>query len=132
MIEGGCNCGDIRYRCEGAPVVVAQCHCRNCQRQSGSAFSVNLIFPESDVTLEGELSVYEDKDTFSGNSVMRKFCGTCGSPIFTQVPDGKGMLIVKLGTLDDPKPYVPVATLWTSTALPWVEPVGERRYERNP
>ncbi|WP_176593656.1 GFA family protein [Sphingobium sp. EM0848] len=133
MIEGGCNCGAVRYRCEGKPIVVAQCHCRNCQRQSGSAFSVNLLFKASAVTQEGELTVYEDKDTFSGNPVMRKFCGTCGSSVFSEPTDGKGMLIVKAGTLDDPSPYVPAVSVWTSTAMPWVElPAGQHKFERNP
>lgn len=133
MIEGGCNCGAVRYRAEGAPIVVAQCHCTNCRRQSGSAFSVNLLFKGSAVTHEGALSVYEDKDTFSGNSVLRKFCGRCGSPVFSEPTDGKGMLIVKAGTLDDPAPFAPTVSVWTSTALPWVTlPEGQHRFEKNP
>jgi hypothetical protein len=131
MIEGGCNCGWIRYRCEGEPMVVAQCHCRNCQRQSGSAFSVNLLFKASAVTHEGELTVYEDKDSFSGNPVLRTFCGRCGSAIFSEPTDGKGGLIVKAGTLDDPAPFAPTVSIWTSTAMPWVEPAGRYRFERN-
>lgn len=132
MIEGGCNCGAVRYRCEGKPIVVAQCHCRNCQRQSGSAFSVNLLFKASAVTQEGALTVYEDKDTFSGNAVLRKFCGICGSPIFSEPTDGKDMLIVKAGTLDDPSAYVPGVSVWTSTAMPWVElAAGQYKFERN-
>lgn len=132
MIEGGCNCGAVRYRAEGDPIVVAQCHCTNCQRQSGSAFSVNLLFKGTAVSQEGDLSVYEDKDTFSGNAVLRKFCGRCGSPIFSELTDGKGLLIVKAGTLDDPAPFVPTVSVWTSTALPWViRPEGQYAFEKN-
>ena len=131
MTEGGCNCGQIHYKCEGDPIVVAQCHCRNCQRQSGSAFSVNLLLKGSQVTLEGELTTYEDKDTLTGNPVLRQFCGTCGSPIFSVPADGKGMMIVKLGTLDDPSPFKPGASVWTSTAMPWVEPAGKYKFEQN-
>lgn len=130
-IEGGCNCGKIRYRADSAPLVVAQCHCRNCRRQSGSAFSVNLLFKGSAISHHGELTVYEDRDTFSGNAVLRKFCGTCGSPVFSETTDGKGLLIVKAGTLDDPDPYVPTVAVWTDSALAWVAPQGQHQFPKN-
>ncbi|MBK6707942.1 MAG: GFA family protein [Sphingomonadales bacterium] len=132
MIAGGCNCGAVRYQIEGNPVVVAQCHCKNCQRQSGSAFSVNLMVPVAGVTSTGELAVYEDRDTRSGNAVYRKFCGKCGSPIFSDLAEGNGMTIVKVGTLDDPAPFAPVVSVWTSTKMPWVElPQGQRGFPEN-
>ncbi|MBL8652420.1 MAG: GFA family protein [Sphingopyxis sp.] len=132
MIEGGCNCGAIRYRAQGAPVVVAQCHCSNCRKQSGSAFSVNLLFKKDVVSHDGDLTVYEDTDTLSGNPVLRKFCGRCGSPIFSETTDGRGMLVVKAGTLDDPAPFAPTVSIWTATALPWVIlPEGQYKIEKN-
>ena len=132
MIEGGCNCGAIRYKIEGNPVVVAQCHCKNCQRQSGSAFSVNLMVPVAGVTTTGELNTYEDRDTRSGNPVYRRFCGKCGSPIFSDLAEGNGMTIVKVGTLDDPAPFAPVVSVWTSTKMPWVDlPEGQRSFPEN-
>ena len=132
MIEGGCNCGAIRYKIEGNPVVVAQCHCKNCQRQSGSAFSVNLMVPVAGVTTTGELTTYEDRDTRSGNPVHRRFCGKCGSPIFSDLAEGNGMTIVKAGTLDDPTPFAPVVSVWTSTKMPWIElPEGQRGFPEN-
>ena len=117
MIQGGCNCGAIRYRIEGKPVVVAQCHCKNCQRQSGSAFSVNLIVPAEGVSTTGILTTYEDRDTLSGNPVYRRFCGACGSPIFSNLSDSNGMSIVKVGTLDVPAPFAPSISVWTSTKM---------------
>jgi hypothetical protein len=133
MIEGGCNCGHVRYRIEGKPVVVAQCHCRNCQRQSGSAFSVNLMVKADGVTTQGALTTYEDRDTHSGNSVHRRFCGTCGSPIFSELADDNGMVIVKAGTLDEPGAFVPSVSVWTSTKWPWVElPQGQHSFPQNP
>lgn len=132
MIEGGCNCGAIRYRAQGAPVVVAQCHCSNCRKQSGSAFSVNLLFKKDVVSHDGDLTVYEDTETLSGNPVLRKFCGRCGSPIFSETTDGRGMLVVKAGTLDDPAPFAPTVSIWTATALPWVIlPEGQYKVEKN-
>lgn len=133
MIEGGCNCGAIRYKIEGKPVVVAQCHCKNCQRQSGSAFSVNLMVRADGVTTTGTPTAYRDTDTFSGNAVTRKFCATCGSPIFSELADGNGMVIVKAGTLDDPTPFAPAVSVWTDTKMPWVDlPEGQKSFPKNP
>jgi len=132
MIEGGCNCGKIRYSIASNPLVTAQCHCRNCQRQSGSAFSVNLMVRAADVSTTGELTTYEDRDTLTGNPVYRRFCGNCGSPIFSDLADGNGMTVVKLGTLDDPAQFAPGVSVWTSTRLPWVTlPEGQRSFEQN-
>ena len=133
MIEGGCNCGGVRYQIAGKPIVVAQCHCKNCQRQSGSAFSVNLMVKAEGVTTKGDLTTYEDRDTLSGNAVYRRFCGTCGSPIFSELADNNGMVIVKAGTLDDPTSLVPGVSVWTSTKLPWVTlPEGQHSFPENP
>lgn len=133
MIEGGCNCGGVRYQIDGKPVVVAQCHCKNCQRQSGSAFSVNLMVKADGVTTTGDLTTYEDRDTRSGNPVYRRFCGTCGSPIFSELADNNDMVIVKAGTLDDPTGMVPGVSVWTSTKLPWViVPEGQHSFPENP
>lgn len=133
MLEGGCNCGAVRYKIDAKPVVVAQCHCKNCQRQSGSAFSVNLMVPAAAVTTTGELTTYTDTDTDSGNPVYRRFCGTCGSPIFSDLAQGNGMTIVKVGTLDEPGAFAPTVAVWTSTAWPWVEPpAGAKTFEKNP
>lgn len=132
MMEGGCNCGNIRYKIEGKPVIVAQCHCKNCQRQSGSAFSVNLMVKADGVTTTGDLTTYEDRDTHSGNPVYRRFCGTCGSPIFSELAQGNGMVIVKAGTLDDPTTLTPAVSVWTSTKWPWVElPEGQKGFPQN-
>lgn len=132
-LEGGCNCGAIRYRIDGKPVAVAQCHCRNCQRQSGSAFSVNLLVPASTVTTTGALRTYEDHDTESGRPVLRQFCGECGSPIYSVTTPDNGMLVVKAGTLDDPGRATPQISLWTDTKLPWVAlPEAQKAFPRNP
>lgn len=133
MIEGGCNCGAVRYMLAGKPLVTAQCHCRNCQRQSGSAFSVNLVVRQSEVETSGELTTWVDRDTYSGNPVYRRFCGTCGSPIFSDLAESKGTTIIKLGTLDDPTAFAPAVSVWTTTRLCWVDlPDGQKCFERNP
>lgn len=133
MLEGGCNCGEIRYTIDAKPIVVAQCHCKNCQRQSGSAFSVNLVVPAASVSVTGELRVYADSDTLSGKIVYRKFCATCGSPIISEQEESNGVLIMKAGTLDDTSQTSPAISVWTSTAMPWVSiPEGQKSFAQNP
>jgi hypothetical protein len=134
MLTGGCNCKSIRYTIDADPIMVAQCHCRNCQRQSGSAFSVNVVVANPAVTVTGTLTDYADSDTKSGNTVLRQFCATCGSPIFSRVAGDDKTVIVKAGTLDDPAAVsAPPFAVWTSTCFPWVEPrEGQITFPENP
>jgi len=133
MIEGGCNCGAIRYRIEGAPLGVAACHCTRCRRQSGSIYSVNVLVSPSAMTVEGELSVFEDKDTTSGSSVYREFCGACGSPIRSVLAANPSVIAVKAGTLDDPDPFAPGLHVFTRSKIAWVEiPAGAPQFESSP
>lgn len=132
-IEGGCNCGAVRYRLEGTPLAVAVCHCANCRRQSGSAFSVNVVVRADAMTLSGQLTSWEDRDTESGAPVMREFCATCGSPIRSLSLASPKVAIVKAGTADDPGKFVPALHVWTASALPWVDiPAGLPQFPRNP
>lgn len=119
-IRGGCNCGAVRYELARPPIMVAVCHCRNCRRQSGSAFSVNMIIPMQAMTLTGDLTTYEDQDTESGQPVLRQFCSGCGTPLCSLSANSPGLAIIKVGTADEPEHFVPTMHIWTSTALPWV------------
>ncbi|WP_077145588.1 GFA family protein [Sphingopyxis sp. KK2] len=132
-IEGGCNCGAIRYRLGGDPITVAVCHCANCRRQSGSAFSVNVVVAADAMQMTGDLTTYEDHDTESGQPVLRQFCAACGSPIRSITNSSPQVAIVKAGTADDPARFVPAIHVWTATALPWVDiPANLPQFPRNP
>jgi hypothetical protein len=133
MIEGGCNCGAIRYRIEGEPMGVAACHCTRCRRQSGGTNSVNLIVSPAAMTITGTPKVFEDKDTGSGMPVLREFCGDCGSPIRSVLGSSPDIVAVKAGTLDDPDPYAPGVHVYTRSKIAWVEvPAGVPQFETNP
>ncbi len=132
-IEGGCNCGAVRYRLTSAPMAVAVCHCANCRRQSGSAFSVNVVVRGDAMHVSGDLTTWEDPDTETGQPVLRQFCATCGSPIRSLSVASPRVAIVKAGTADDPGQFAPAIHVWTSSALPWVEiPAGLPQFPRNP
>jgi hypothetical protein len=129
--EGGCLCGAIRYRVVGEPMAVAICHCVNCQHNSGSAFSVNVIFPKEALTMQGTPAVYEDKGD-SGAIVRRIFCGTCGTPLESQsVYSSPVAAVLKAGTFDNPSVFVPDSELYCISALPWWTNGAERKkYDR--
>ncbi|MES2095644.1 MAG: GFA family protein [Pseudomonadota bacterium] len=132
-LRGGCNCGAVRYEIAGEPLMVAACHCTSCRKQSGAAFSVNLVVRASTMTVTGPLDAYHDPDTESGTPIAREFCPSCGSPI-RSVPGASPKLIaVKAGTLDQPGDFAPAMHIWTRSALPWVEiPANLPRFERGP
>ena len=133
VVEGGCICGQVRYSITGKPYAVAACHCENCRKQSGAAFSVNLIVAPAAVTITGELTGYEDSRSDSGQPVIRQFCGSCGSPIRSVPQSTPGLVAIKAGTLDDPSPHRPGMHIWASTKLDWVEiPEGVARFEKGP
>ncbi len=118
---GGCLCGQVRYTIDSEPLFVGICHCRHCQKQAGSAFSVVAGYPRAALSLTGTLKVYEDRGT-SGKPVWRNFCPDCGSPVLTDTPGAReaDMIFIKAGTLDDVSDLKPTAHWWTESAQPWL------------
>jgi len=119
VATGACLCGRVRYRAITAKARALVCHCRDCQRQSGSAFSVLLAMPAADLSLDGELDSFSGKAA-SGREVRRRFCGRCGTPVLTDSPARPGVIALKAGTLDDPSWLAPKLHLWCGSAQPWV------------
>ena len=117
--SGGCLCGQVHYSLEGEPAATAICHCKNCQKQGGGAFSVNLLFSEAQLALNGTLSTFVDKSE-TGASVYRKFCGTCGSPIYSGLESMPGLVAIKAGTLDDTHDVHPSVQVWCDSKQDWV------------
>lgn len=118
---GQCLCGEIKYEFPNTPAVAGVCHCKNCQRQAGSAFSTLAAVPKSEFQITGTPKLYIDSDTNSGNSVERHFCGNCGSPIFSVIPSQPESLFLKTGTLDDTSGFTPAFHVWCSTKQNWVK-----------
>ena len=118
MIEGGCLCGAVRYSVDQPALGEAVCHCRNCQRQSGSAFSVLVAVRLSAFKLTGTPALYEDRAD-SGAQVNRYFCGACGSPIYTALPASPKLAFIKGGTLDNPSLLAPKTHVWCNSKWPW-------------
>lgn len=119
---GGCQCGAVRYEVAADRVLtLVCCHCRECQRQSASAFGMSLIMPNAAFRLlRGTLKIWE-RPTDSGRINRAHFCPTCGVRIFHDNGDAGGDDIsVKAGSLDDTGVLRPVGHIWTKRAQPWV------------
>lgn len=130
--SGGCLCGQVRYTAPARPLTTAVCHCRDCQKQAGSALSVLAVFPRDAVKFEGTISCYEGQGT-SGAAVLRNFCGQCGSPIFSdsETMAQRGIIAIKAGTLDEVSDLEPSVHYWTSSRQSWVDlPEGVNLKER--
>ena len=119
MMTGGCLCGQVRYSVSADPAMQVNCHCKNCQRQSGSAFSTIIGVPEGAVSIQGEFRTYDDAGE-SGEAVLRDFCPNCGSPLFSRVAVAPGLIFIKAGTLDDTSWLFPAGHIWTRSKQPFV------------
>ncbi len=116
--SGGCACGAIRYECTAEPVISLNCHCRDCQRASGSAFAPILRVPTNALKITGEPKWYEVIGD-SGARVLRGFCPECGSYLFALALFQLERISVTAASLDDPSKFRPDADCYTASAQPW-------------
>jgi len=114
---GGCLCGAVRYECSAEPIAMGNCHCRDCQRATGSAYASGLLVLQSAVTITGDVKYYEVIGD-SGNLIGRGFCPNCGSLLFSKPPIPELMGILA-GSLDDPSWFQPTMDFYTASAQPW-------------
>jgi hypothetical protein len=116
---GGCLCGALRYESAGEPVFSLQCHCRDCQRSSGTAYIAAIRVPASGFCItQGAPKRYVAKAD-SGNEITRAFCGDCGSPLYVQVSTRPDIIGIRVGSLDDPSGFRPEADIFVKSAQPW-------------
>ena len=127
--EGGCGCGALRYRLASEPLFVHCCHCQNCQRQTGSAFVVNLLIEVDRVeVLSGTPHPVDvPRDDGSAQRIWR--CPQCQVAVFSQY-SSPAVRFVLGGTLDDPAAIEPDVHIYTRSKLPWVTlPAGVPAFE---
>jgi hypothetical protein len=116
-MSGGCQCGNVRYEITGAPVELVVCHCKECQRQSGSGFGMSLFVADGGFRLTaGELKFFH-VTCDSGRLKTCAFCGDCGTRIYHSTG---GSISLKPGTLDDTAWLRPTHHYWTQRKQPWV------------
>jgi hypothetical protein len=115
---GGCLCGAVRYRVTAEPLMTRVCWCRDCQYLGAGSGTVNVVFSKSAMTVTGALGSYRSVAD-SGNVMHRRFCTSCGTPVFSESEARPNLTIARAGTLDEPNRVAPAATIWTSSAPRW-------------
>ena len=111
-----CACGSLTATCRGEPARVSVCHCLDCQRRTGSAFSYNATWPEDQVTTSGESRSFR-RNSDEGYWGEHVFCPDCGGSVFYRIERRPGMVSIPVGTFADP-----------DFPEPTVEVYGERRH----
>jgi len=119
--EGGCTCRAVRYRMTAKPLFVHCCHCRWCQRETGSAFALNAMIEADRVELlQGEIEVVGIPSA-SGKGQKVSRCARCRIALWsTYGGAGEAIRFVRVGTLDDPDRLPPDIHIYTSSKQPWV------------
>ena len=97
---GKCLCGAVTYVAQGQPIIVAQCHCDECRRLSGTGHTVGAMFTTDNVTIKGNLREYSYASV-KGSQVIKASCAHCSSPIYGQNTRISGHITITLGTIDD-------------------------------
>ena len=113
-LDGGCPCGQVRWRATAEPINVRLCHCRQCQQATGGGYFARALFDAADVRRTGETTRWA-----SSGRLHRLSCARCGAPVFAEAQDGP-WLAVALVTLDDPSRLAPGSHIWVGEKLPWV------------
>ncbi len=116
---GGCLCGAVRYESSGDPVFSLQCHCRDCQRASGTAYVAAERVPAAGFRIIAGAPKRHLAKADSGNEITRVFCGDCGSAIYVQVSTRPDLVGLRVGTLDDPSGFRVEADIFVRSAQPW-------------
>jgi hypothetical protein len=121
FFEGGCTCRHVRYRMITKPMFVHCCHCRWCQRETGSAFALNALIEADRVQLlQGEVAVV-DTPTNSGKGQRISRCPICRIAVWsTYAGAGEAIRFVRVGTLDEPTRFPPDIHIYTASKQPWL------------
>lgn len=133
MRTGGCQCGAIRYESAGDPVALYVCHCRECQRQSASAFGMSLEVLRDGLRVTRGRPEFWSRAADSGRRIACAFCAQCGSRLWHQREGEPATVTVKAGSLDQPVDFSTAIHIWTSRKLPGLAiPPGAPQFPREP
>ena len=117
-VEGGCQCGAVRYRLTASPLSVYNCHCKDCQRFSGAAWSMSMVVADESFAVSGSTDRY-NRQAESGNVIAMHFCAHCHGWVWNE-PPSPGIKVVRAGSLDDLDWAAPVGNIWTDSKAAWV------------
>jgi hypothetical protein len=122
---GGCVCGGVRYSLKAAPRIAFVCHCPDCQKRSGAAYSVPVLVRTADLDVTGSVEI-ERLATRSGREIDHTLCSRCRCRVMSRAVATPDFTSLRAGTLDDSNWVVPIAQTWVESALPWAVIPGVR------
>ena len=136
-MQGGCTCGDVRYRMTSRPMFVNCCHCRWCQRETGASFALNAMIEADRVALLSGSPEVVRTPSASGKGQKITRCPGCRVALWsTYAGAGNAIRFIRVGTLDEPDRLPPDIHIYTASKQPWVvlppdTPTVEEYYDRN-
>lgn len=120
-VEGGCACGNVRYRLTDPPLFVHCCHCRSCQRETGAAFALNALIETTSVELLSGATQSIDTPSHSGRGQKFHRCPVCHIALWSHYAGaGNAIAFIRVGTLDEPDNIPPDIHIYTMSKQPWV------------
>ena len=127
-MEGGCRCGQVRFRVEAAPLLTLACHCKGCQRMTASAYSLSAAIPSPG------FAVTQGEPVIGGlHGEIRHFCCPhCMSWMFTKMPGLDMFVNVRATLLDDAGWFTPFVETCTEEMLPWAMTPAKHSYSGFP
>jgi hypothetical protein len=132
MLIGGCQCGGVRYAHDGDALALFVCHCRECRRQSASAFGLSLLAPRAGFRITQGRPLMWSRRADSGRTLDCFFCPDCGARLWHEA-DGADTIAIKAGSLDDPVDLSGAIHIWTKRKLPGVViPPGAQQFPEEP
>ena len=118
--DGGCDCRAVRYRLRSRPMFVHCCHCRWCQRETGTAFALNALIETDRVEMLGGPVDLVDTPSNSGLGQRIARCPTCRVALWSHYGSGNALSFIRVGTLDAPDAFPPDIHIFTASKQPWV------------
>ena len=117
-ITGGCVCGALTYKVNGAPLRMGQCHCKHCQRSSGTGHMSLAFFKKEQVSIDGDFTEFAAKAD-SGNSNIRAFCPTCGARVFSRNSANDSVVGITAGSADNHEWFNPQFIVYNKDKPDW-------------
>jgi hypothetical protein len=132
-LDGNCLCGSVTYTCDADPILSANCHCYDCQRSSGAAFSTVVMVPADSIEISGEtLSIFRTVGDDHGKEALRHFCSNCGSQLMTASDAYPAVVFIKAGTLNDTSLVEPAVDVWSDSKQSWSDHGQRAAVPRSP
>jgi hypothetical protein len=133
VLHGGCQCGGVRYSVSGEPTALYICHCRECRKQSASAFGMSLQVPRVALALASGTPRIWSRGTDSGGRLDCAFCADCGSRLWHAAAARPDSVTIKAGSLDAPVDASAAIHIWVTRKLPGIViPEGARCFDEEP